>query len=243
MEDDLKVSQELYGKVQKVIDLLDSRFFSGNGKQKLPDVVFAINNKCQSSVTAYVSPEALYDKKNNKKLQYLGINPRHLNRDLKDVLATICHEMCHVYENTYIHIPRGGYHDKKWEELMNDCGLEAVPLNKSRTAVATRIKDGGEFKEWVKIFREEYGEDYFNIVEYSQELAHEVRTALGLGDEDDDEPKADNADKPVKKYNRNKTKYTCPDCGAHVWGKSGLHIECSDCGRLFEEENEEDDDE
>ena len=245
MEDNSKASLELYGKIQKAIDLLDSRFFSGKGKQRLPDVVFAINNMCKSSMTAYVSPEALYDKKSDKKLQYLGINPRHLNRGLEGILATLCHEMCHVYENAYIHIPRGGYHDKKWEELMDDCGLEAVPLNKSRTAVATRIKDGGEFEEWVKIFREECGEDYFNIVEYSQELVHEIRVALGLGDGDGDgdEPKADNADKPVKKYNRNKTKYTCPDCGAHVWGKSGLHIECSDCGRSFEEENEEDDDE
>jgi hypothetical protein len=97
---------------------------------------------------------------------------------------------------------------------------------------------------WEKLVRpaDIYGEDYFNIVEYSQELVHETRVALGLGDEEDDEPRADNADKPVKKYNRNKIKYTCPDCGVKVWGKSGLHIECSDCGCSFEEETEEDDD-
>ncbi len=50
MEDNSKASQVLYDKIQKVIDLLDSRFFSGKGKQRLPDVVFAINNKCKSSV-------------------------------------------------------------------------------------------------------------------------------------------------------------------------------------------------
>ena len=31
--------------------------------------------------------------------------------------------------------------------------------------------------------------------------------------------------------------------GLERWGKSGLHIECGDCGCSFEEETEEDDDE
>ena len=47
----------------------------------------------------------------------------------------------------------------------------------------------------------------------------------------------------VKKYNRNKVKYTCPDCGAKVWGKLGLHIECSNCACSFEEEEHENTDE
>lgn len=34
-------------------------------------------------------------------------------------------------------------------------------------------------------------------------------------------------------------KYTCPDCGAKVWSKAGLHIDCSDCACSFEEENDE----
>jgi DNA-directed RNA polymerase subunit RPC12/RpoP len=72
------------------------------------------------------------------------------------------------------------------------------------------------------------------------------KVALGIEDGDDTEdgsPKTDNADKTVKKYNRNKVKYICPDCGAKVWGKPGLHIECSDCACSFEEEEHEDTDE
>lgn len=60
------------------------------------------------------------------------------------------------------------------------------------------------------------------------------------GQEEEDGPRVDNADKPIKKYNRNKVKYTCPDCGAKVWGKAGLRIACEDCCELFdEEENDE----
>ena len=243
---EVKTSTELYSKIQTVIDLLDSTFFSGKGKEKIPDIVFAINNQCHSCVTAFVSPDALYDKVKDKKLQYIGINPKHLDRDTSDILATICHELCHVYENAYIHIPRGGYHDRQWESLMTDCGLTAVILNKSRTAVSTKIKEGGSFEEFVKTFKEEHGEDYFNIVEYSPITEHKTKVALGIEDGNDEEDggqRADNADKPVKKYNRNKIKYTCPDCGVHLWGKAGLHIECSDCACPFEEEEHEEDDE
>ena len=242
--EEVKTSTELYAKIQRVIDELDATFFSGKGKQKIPELVFAINNQCGACVTAFVPPDTLYDKVNNKKLQYMGINLKHLNRDMSDILATICHELCHIYENAYIHIPRGGYHDKQWVELMEGCGLTAVFLNKSKTAVSTKIAEGGAFEEFVKTFKEKHGEDYFNIVEYSPIVEHLTKVSLGIEDDDegDDTPKADNADKPVKKYNHNKIKYTCSACGAKVWGKAGLHIECTDCACSFEEEEHEEED-
>lgn len=232
-------SIELYAKVQTVIDELDKAFFSGKGKQKIPQVVFAINNRCKSCVVAYVQADALYDKSTDKKLQYLAINPDYLNRKLKDILGTVCHELCHVYENAFIHIPRGGYHDRQWAELMTECGLEPKYLNTSKTAVDHKIIKGGAFEDFVKAFEEKHGADFFNIVSYSSEVQKKTRKALGIkDDEDSDEPKADNADKPIKKYNRNKIKYVCASCGMKVWGKSGLSIRCNECSYDLEEEAE-----
>lgn len=229
----------LYSKVQTVIDELDKAFFSGKGKQKIPQVVFAINTRCKSCVVAFVQADALYDKKTDKKLQYLAINPDYLNRKLKDTLGTICHELCHVYENAFIHIPRGGYHDKQWAELMAECGLEPKYLNTSKTAVDHKIIKGGAFEDFVNGFIEKYGEDFFNIVSYSSEVQKKTRKALGIKEGDDeDEPKADNADKPIKKYNRNKIKYVCRGCQMKVWGKSGLSIHCNECDEDLEEEVE-----
>ena len=67
-----KTSTELYSKIQLVIDELDKRFFSGAKKENIPQLVFAINNKCRSCVVAYVQADALYDKKTDTKLQYMG---------------------------------------------------------------------------------------------------------------------------------------------------------------------------
>ena len=235
---ELETSLDLYTKVQTVIDEIDSKFFSGNKKEKLPHVVFAINDSLKACVIASVTPDSLYNKSTDEKLQYIAINPDYLNRSLGEILGTICHELCHVYEHAYIHIPRGGYHDKQWAELMTDCGLEPKYLNKSKTSVTHNIVKGGAFETFVKDFEEKHGKDFFNIVSYSSEIQKQVRKELGIeDDEEDDSPKPDNADKPVKKYNRNKIKYTCPECKAKVWGKSGLNIYCSDCECRFEEED------
>lgn len=240
-EVEVKTSTELYTKIQLVIDELDKAFFSGKGKQKIPDVVFAINNQCRSCVTAFVSPDALYDKSKGIKLQYLAINPKYLDRKIGDILGTICHELCHVYENAYIHIARGGYHDKTWAGLMEECGLAPKYLNTSKTAVDHKIIKGGVFEDFVNKFKEEHGDDFFNIVEYSTVIEKKTKKALGLSDddEDDDTPKADNADKPIKKYNRNKIKYTCRCCGLTVWGKPNLDISCNECQETLDEEERE----
>lgn len=238
--EETKTSIELYTKIQTAIDEINARFFEGKGKQKIPHVVFAINNRCKSCVVAYVQADALYDKSKDEKLQYMAINPDYLNRNIGEIVSTICHELCHVYEHAYIHIPRGGYHDKQWAELMRDCGLEPKYLNKSKTAVTHTINEGGEFASFVKEFTEKHGEGFFNIVSYSSEIQRKTRKELGIeyDGEEDGEPRADNADKPVKKYNRNKIKYICPECQAKVWGKAGLSIHCNECDCDLEEEEE-----
>lgn len=227
-------SMVVYAKFASAIEEIEKAFFTGKGKNKLPRFVFAINNKCKSAV-AFVSPNALFDKADGKKVQYLGINPRYLDRGSAYVLKTLCHELCHVYEHAYIHIPRGGYHDKQWHDLMISCGLEPVYMNKSKTRVSDKIIEGGEFEDFVKAF-EEKNPDFFNVVEFRESVVKNWKENNPDSEADEDGAMADNADKLVKTYNRNKIKYVCPSCNAKVWGKAGLHVTCSDCGEDFEEE-------
>lgn len=221
-----KYSVMLYTKFQTIIDMIEQEFFLSKGKKAFPKIVLALNNRCSSCVVAFVAPDYLFDKKDEEKVQYLAINPKYMQRDISEIVATLCHELCHVYEVAYIHIPRGGYHTKAWCDLMRGCGLEPIFNNKSKTSVHRKIVEGGVFEEFCKKF----DKDFFSIVEYSQDM-----------DTNKGEGGADNADKPVKKYNRNKIKYTCPECDTHVWGKAGLNIYCNDCKCSFEEEENEED--
>ena len=226
---------QLYTKFELCMTQIEKRFFLDKGKKEFPKIVMAINNRVSSCVVAFVQADALYDKSTAEKIQYMGINPYYLDRTVGEVMATLCHELCHIYENAYIHIARNGYHDKQWASLMKDCGLEPKYLNKSKTAVSHTVIEGGEFDKFISEFVEEHGADFFTICSYSKVLDTKVRKELGLSDEDE-EDKPDNADKPLKKYNRNKVKYTCPNCDTKVWGKKDLYIICGNCNEQFEED-------
>ena len=219
------------GKFLNAMKRIEERFFTGKGKKAFPPLVFAVNTRCSKHVIAFVQSKGLYDTKLNTTVQYLAVNPDYTGRDAGEVLATLCHELCHVYEEAYIHIPRGGYHDRQWAELMADCGLEPVYNNTSRTSVHHKVVEGGEFQKFIGDFTAEFGADYFTLQSYANYLVTtggKPAVAEGEG--------ADNADKPVKKYNRNKIKYVCQDCGAKVWGKAGLRLMCVECSCEYEAE-------
>ncbi|EPH0466479.1 hypothetical protein MMB85_005416 [Klebsiella quasipneumoniae] len=64
-----------------------------------------------------------------------------------------------------------------------------------------------------------------------QDLPDGAETTLTdmAGSNDNDLSVAAFEDKPK----RNKVKYQCRGCGAAVWGKAGLNIECGDCELAF----------
>lgn len=225
-----KITKVIYSKMQVAESEIEKFFFTSKGKEKFPPVLYAINYSCERCCVAYVRPNSLYDTDKKEIVQYLCFNPNYLNRTFKETLSTMVHELCHVYETAYIHIPRGGYHTNAWCDLMRGCGLEPVFFNPSRTAVSHKIIEGGLFDEFAKYFIEKYGDNYFNLT---------------IHDWDDDEPtepteptpnnpdapaplRPDNWGKRPKTYNRNKIKYVC-SCGVKVWGKPNLKIACAVC--------------
>ena len=110
---------------------------------------------------------------------------------------------------------------------MEGCGLAPRYHNASRTSVDETIIEGGAFVSFVEYFTKKYGNDYFNLTTHDCITTDDGNKPTTPAD--DGRPRADNADKPIKVYNRNKIKYTCSGCGAKVWGKSNLHIVCADC--------------
>lgn len=224
-----KITKVIYSKMQCAVDEIEKFFFTSKKLEKFPPVLYAVNYSCARGVVAYVRPASLYDTEKKEVVHYLCINPSFLSRGLEYLLSTLVHELCHVYESEYIHIARGGYHDKQWHDLMIGCGLQPRYQNASRTAVDETIIEGGIFTDFVKYFIGKYGEAYFNLATYTPKLDDEGNPAPVTPPADDGRPRADNYGKPIKVYNRNKIKYTCCGCGAKVWGKPNLHIFCGDC--------------
>jgi hypothetical protein len=202
------ISDEQYEALSSLYRSLSDMFFSGT----LPEVMFALESR--KTCNGYFHADKFIRKDTGDKISFIALNPDYFSRPFEEVLATLLHEMCHcwVYYNSNKKDSVSAYHSKLWDQQMRNAGLEPVYMNKSRTKVGTKVMPGGKFDAWVKAVKEGDLPDIALIQSVFR-------------------------DSPGNTWkSRNKTVYICPGCGAKVWGKPGMHIGCSECGKPYEEE-------
>jgi hypothetical protein len=144
----------------------------------------------------------------------IAMNPDHLRtRPDRIALSTLVHEMAHLWQHHFGKSSRNGYHNKEWAAKMDELGLApsatAAPGG-ARTGqrVSHYIVDGGPFDRSCK-----------KLLDAGFRISWGSKPAV---------PKASKSGA--------RTKYTCPECSASVWGKSGLNVGCEDCGTQMETE-------
>ena len=199
-----------YAMLQSAYDFFNAKFFDS----KLPKVFFTIDWHNKKS-NGYFCPHKLVNKE-DAKASVIALNPDYLARDVYEVLATLVHEMCHVWEfEEFIKDPYKltSYHSKRFEKRLSECNLKAVINNKSRSSCSTVIPEDGIFKG--------IADEYLKTKEFLS-----IASIKTEGD------KA--AEKKAKA--KNKTKYVCTGCGTNVWGKAGLNLHCNECDMDFEED-------
>ena len=151
----------------------------------------------------------------------ISLNPSYLStRPAREVVSTLVHEMAHLWQQECGKPSRRGYHNAEWAAKMEAIGLmpssTGAPGGKRVGQHMTHyIIEGGPF---AKAF-ERMPSEYLLPWATREELPKE-RTA-------------------AKK--RTKVKYTCPECGANVWGKPKLSVACGECGVPFECEDPDED--
>lgn len=156
--------------------------------------------------------------KQGKEYRYSIVIATEILNDLKQVLITLLHEMCHIYamekdiEDTSRH---GYYHNNKFKEIAESAGLVCT---KEKQGWATRSMTE-ELKQWI--------EDNCPISEIRLVQEEEQKEPKEQPEEESGEGEsgADEEQKPKKKsgyYN-----YICPMCKAKVRAtKANLLIGC-----------------
>jgi hypothetical protein len=119
--------------------------------------------------------------------------------------------MVHRWQQEYGHPSRTGYHNREWAAKMEEVGL--VPSStgepggeKVGQGITHYIAEDGPFERAFHAMPAEF------LLPWACE--EPAGTHLGLA--------------------KNKVRYTCPGCGANVWGKPALSISCDDCREPFE---------
>lgn len=166
----------------------------------------------------------------------ITINPvRHSNRNARDVLGTLVHEMAHQEQEQAGKAPVKAFHNKNWCHIMRKIGLE--PIITDAKGNPKPDKYSGRFATHSIVEDGPFSVAFDALAATGFEL---VWTRLA----DPERVKKPSAKKPTSML-----VHTCPDCEAKARSKTGIVLYCGDHRKPVRMEvpeatdNEENDDE
>ena len=120
MKNTSKPTDEIYSLLQTVYDKFNTDLFSS----KLPDVVLTLQR--EKNTMGYFSRDRWFRSKSNERVHEIAINPAYFaNFPLIEILQTMAHEMCHLYQHEHGSPGRGRYHNAEFAQMMENIGLMA----------------------------------------------------------------------------------------------------------------------
>lgn len=197
------------GYLEKIYSVLNRDKF--DGKLDMPVITI------QTSVKAYGHVTVNKVWKDSKTERYeLNISAEYINRPIENVVATLLHEMVHIYnlDNGIQDTSRGGrYHNKKFKAKAEEVGLIITHDNSIGWSIT-------EPSEELKVYIQNYKWQDIPLFRRGG-----VRSA-GSG-------------KGAKKPSSTR-KYTCPCCGQSVRATKKIYIVCGDCNARMISNNDSD---
>lgn len=152
----------------------------------------------------------------------IALNPAHFaSRTPEQVLSTLVHEMCHLWQHHYGSPSRSGYHNKQWADKMREVGL--IPTDTGQP--------GGK----------DTGQRVTHIIEPDGPFQRACVRYLATGTAVLYQDRAGDGEASRKKKALSKTKYTCPVCGLNAWAKPAIFLICGECSEELEAEDKEGD--
>ena len=195
-----------YGELQTAFDHFNAELFDS----ALPPCLITLQRRRSSY--GYFAPARFRHADGTGRIDEIALNPqkwRHL--PVEENLATLGHEMAHLWQHYFGTPSRRGYHNKEWAEKMTSIGL--IPSHDG--------KPGGR----------QTGQHMMDYIAKGGRFDRACTSFLTLGY---NLSFHDLTDEPEGGQRQNKTKFTCPDCGCNAWGKPDLNIRCEDCRKKME---------
>lgn len=134
--------------LDKAFDLFNKHLF----KSSLKKCVILVHR--HRGAHGYYHHEAFQDKKKGTPVHEIALTPETMARSTKDVLSTLVHEQCHLWQFTEgKDLPKNrASHNLEWVKKMTKLGL--IPSStglpggkKTGTRVSHYIEEGGKFEQ------------------------------------------------------------------------------------------------
>lgn len=192
-----------YSILQQAYEFFNTKLFHG----KLPHVLITLQHG--KKYYGYYWAEKFIGRKDDSDIiGEVALNPDlFYKRSDKDILSTLVHEQCHVWQYELGEPGRKGYHNKEWAEQMKLIGLHpsdtGMPGGKETGSKMTHyiIPDGIFDRLCNELITSGFNLNWQSFMEAGKEKAKKKQTRV---------------------------KYTCPNCNSNVWAKPNLNIMCED---------------
>ena len=251
---------DLYSEILRAYDYFNNRLFG----RKLPDCIITLQRTPRTM--GYVSYQRWLNVNiGNEKVDELAINPEYwMGWPITEVLSTLVHEQCHVWQREYGKPGRGRYHNQRWADKMKsvglmpsstgrpggketgDCVKHYIMADKKFHKALVELLATGFGLPWLDTQPEACGEPVkiFDSDGKQYDLDGEIVSIDKGVSENQLLPKDESgavipfeAKVPTPHRKKTRLKYSC-SCRVNVWGKPNLSIICGDCKSAFEPEEE-----
>jgi predicted SprT family Zn-dependent metalloprotease len=229
---DMNPTTETYNGLQVAYDFFNQRIFDA----ALPHCLMTLQRHRRTY--AYYSPKR-FVRRSGEQTDEIALNPAYFaTRSIEEVLASLAHEMVHMWQEEFGKPGRGRYHNKEWAEKMESIGLMPSSTGKPGgkrvgDKVHHFIIEGGRFDLVCKRLLEQR-----QVVEWLDRLAEPAPYSGKAGEADPDLKELGieltSTQKTTDKSNRQKYSHRCTTGKPiNVWGKPDLSLFCGNCGEAF----------
>jgi len=206
----IKPTRETYDPLQQAYENLNRSLFEG----ELPNCLITLQRSKKSY--GYFCGDR-FGRADGTLTDEIALNPTHFrDRPQEEVLATLAHEMVHLWQHHFGKPGRGRYHNREWAEKMKAIGLQPTSTS----------KEGGD----------ETGDVMGHLIVPDGLIDRTVRKLLAKGlvvawteqpelrtdaaEDDDGEEKESKSGKRVR--------YLCPHGDTKAWAKHGAKLICGE---------------
>ncbi len=221
-------TKKTYIGLNDVYDYFNDELFEG----ELPRCLITLQRSNRGS--GYFSQERFRDATSKAVTDEIALNPIFFQyQPTEEVLSTLVHEMCHLWQHHFGKPSRAGYHNREWAEKMIAIGLMPSDTGKpggkqTGQRMGDYIIDDGPFERaCAKLISERgYKLPYWDRT---------IELILAEQGEAQQQHAPDNKPKRRKVTDKNKVKYSCPGCRVNVWGRPALRLKCMACDETLQE--------
>lgn len=186
--------------LSRIFRLLNEHYFGGT----LNTPVIAVQTQGKQSAYGWCSSRPVWNElKKGVDYYEITMTAEYLTRSNEDIVATLLHEMVHLYcgQNGIKDTSRSGtYHNEKFKNIAETVGLIIEKDSKIGWSLTSLNSDAVAFIPSLKINRQAF------------RIARQVASSKGKG-----------------KTKQSMRKYICPECGMTVRATKTVNVMCGDC--------------